>query len=647
MSSATLRELIGAARTLLGIDHLMLTVHDASFPAGAGEDVGRGSPYSRASAELMRFLGGLGFDSLQLGPQGKTTKGDASPYNGALFARSHQSLDLASLLADPVTCDLVDAAQLERAVAGRPEDASQRAAHGYSWEVLDTACRSAYQRFAARPAAFGALAAELQGFAKAHAGWLVPDGLYEALIEVHGCDHFSQFAREPGGEIDARLYRAAADQQAAAQQRRHALLSAHTATLNRNTFVQALLQRQHAQLRQLAHGQGIRLWADFQVGYAARDLWRWGSAFLDGYCMGAPPSRTNPEGQPWGYPVLDPSQLRAGATAAGPATELLRRRVRRLLADFDGLRIDHPHGLVCPWVYRSDDPDPGRAVRAGARLRSSPASEDHPELARFAIARETDLAPATRNSAPYSDAWVSRLDDAQVGRYAELFDLILDEMANNGRSHADLAAEVLSTCPYPLARVLERHRLGRFRVVQKANPEDPADPYRSESAQAADWIMLGTHDTASVWSVVDGWVGGSTVAPWTRYLADRLAPRAETRAALATRLHADPRALTHALFADLFLGPARHVCLFFPDLFGLRERYNTPGTFGDHNWRLRVPHDFAERYARDRASGAALDLPAALTLALEARSAGAAGEAADLARALRPHASAAALGDGS
>ena len=92
--------------------------------------------------------------------------------------------------------------------------------------------------------------------------------------------------------------------------------------------------------------------------------------------------------------------------------------------------------------------------------------------------------------------------------------------------------------------------------------------------------------------------------------------------------------MIHALFADMFVGPARHVSVFFPDLFGMREIYNKPGTTGEANWRLRVPADFAARYEERRAAGQAVDLPAALGTALHVKTRGVSGDDADLARAL-------------
>src|SRR3989442_6530871 len=103
----------------------------------------------------------------------------------------------------------------------------------------------------------------------------------------------------------------------------------------------------------------------------------------------APERRDNPEGQPWGYGVLSPALYGAHA-APGPALAFVRARVGKLLDEFDGLRVDHPHGLIDPWVYAAQHPDPLAAVQARARLVSSP---ERPEPAHPAIAKSGQLDP--------------------------------------------------------------------------------------------------------------------------------------------------------------------------------------------------------------------------------------------------------------
>src|SRR5438128_2239766 len=201
---------------------------------------------------------------------------------------------------------------------------------------------------------------------------------------------------------------------------------------------------------------------------------------------------------------------------SGSGSRARRRRIGKMVEEFDGLRIDHPHGLIDPWVYRAAQPDPQLAVQHGTRLFSSP---DLPDLARFAVARSEQLDRAARR---YSDGWVRSLSDEQVARYAVLFDAVVDAARAHGRAVDDLLCEVLSTQPYPVERVLARHGLGRFRVTQKVVLGDPADVYRSENAAPVDWIMAGTHDTEPVWRVAERWVAGGSATAHAAYLAQRL-----------------------------------------------------------------------------------------------------------------------------
>ena len=175
---------------------------------------------------------------------------------------------------------------------------------------------------------------------------------------------------------------------------------------------------------------------------------------------------------------------------------------------------------------------------------------------------------------------------------------------------------MLSTQPYPLRRVLERHGLGRFRVTQKADLKNPADVYRSENAAPADWIMVGNHDTASIWNLVTRWQQDGGLAIQARYLAQRLAPADVDIEALADTLASDPYRLAQAKFADIFASPAENVLVFFGDLLGYAEPYNVPGTVNDDNWSLRIAPDYAQAYAHHRRDRTALDLPAVLAMAL-------------------------------
>jgi 4-alpha-glucanotransferase len=608
---------VARALEILGIRTLALAIHDASFPMGAHEDLGRGSPYGDEAARFLATVRGLGFDAIQLGPQGETSAGNASPYDATLFSQSLVSIAWAPVTRGEPCTGLLEPKDLVALVAARPPGSATRAAHRHVHARARDALARAHERFCALRDAGRAspgVVGRLEEFTRRNAEWLAPYALYDAMCAEHEADHRGGWRRDAEGDIDQRLLAPLRGEEERAARRREALLAGHGSRIDRYAFGQFLAAEQHAALRERAAALGLRLFGDLQVGASDRDRWSWPDAFMEGYLLGAPPSRTNPEGQPWGYPVLDPE----GYADGGASRRLLERRLARIFDRFDGLRIDHPHGLVDPWVYRSDDPDPLLAVQGGARLFGAPDLPDHPALARFAIARPNDLSPdgSTRR---WDDDWVLRLSPSQVTRYAVLFDALMAAARRAGRRPEDVACEVLSTMPFPLAQVLARHRAGRFRVTQKLDLDDPADVYRPENAALEDWIMVGTHDTPPIWRLAEAWRRDGRAEAHARRLAERLEPIERERSAFAEALARDPDRLAEGFLAELFTTRARHVMIFFADVFGLREIYNAPGTVSEENWSLRLPSTWQRDYDDRRAQGRALDVPRALALALRAR----------------------------
>lgn len=612
------RELVAEALRALGVRNLVLAIHDVSFPSAPGEDTGCGTPYSEGGRRFLRFARDLGFNGVQLGPQGETSAHNPSPYDGTIFSRSTLSIALAPLapLAGGAWGGLLRPETLEAIVAGRPPGPSTRVQHRHVHAAQERALAEAYAAFrraragAAPAPAIRDLDARLEAFRRRHAVWLERDALYQPLCAEHGYGHFAGWTGARSVELDRRLFAPAPGEEAACAARRGELAQRYAVAIEEYAFRQLLAHEQHGDLQRFAAGVGLKLFGDLQIGLSPQDVWSHQALFLRDYLMGAPPSRTNPEGQAWGYAVLDPEQY------AGPALDFVRARLSKMFDEFDGVRIDHPHGLVCPWVYRAGAPDPLVAVRAGARLFSSPDLPDHPALARHAVVPPSQL---DRTLPRYADGWVASLSPAQVERYGVVLDAIAAAAAARGRAVSDLICEVLSTQPRPLRAVLERHGLGRFRVTQKANLDDPADVYRSENAAPADWIMIGTHDTPPLWLLLDRWRASGAIEARAAYLATRLAPSPAEEPATAAALAADPGQLAEACLADLFASRAENVSVFFADLLGLKEVYNAPGTVSDDNWSLRAPSDHATSYPERAARRAALHLPRALALALRAR----------------------------
>lgn len=608
---------INEALKLLNKDKLLLAVHDSSFPSLFNEDTGRGTPYSHGGVEFTRFVRNLGFNGIQLGPQGQTSHINASPYDGTIFSRNFLSLDLHSLAFDPLCGGWLNEATWQEIVASNPQSGGERTAYTYAFDRYTRAVTEIYQRFTEERSKGDPHALEINKALIAFwqiNRWLQDDALYEALCVEHGDKHWQSWHTEGDAAWDKVLCFPLTGTEVACVQRRHNLETHYKPVLERYALIQLILMRQHQSYRQVTESLGIKLFGDVQVGFSPRDTWSRHNLLLHQYFMGAPPSRTNPEGQPWGYAVLDPAQYLTPDGKPGPVSNFVAERLGKMLSEFDGLRLDHPHGLICPWVYRTDDPDPLHAVQNGARLFASPDLQDHPKLNRFAIIRPDQI---NRGRQRYADDWVRELTTEQEERYASVMDILMKVAQVHDRKKEDILCEVLSTQPYPLERVMQRHELGRFRVTQKANLNEAQDVYRSENALPQDWIMAGNHDTPSIWSLARAWQGQEEGHAQAAYLARRLRPYDSE--ALASSLANDRRKLVHAKIADLFLSPARHVMIFFADLLGMEQRYNVPGTVNDENWTLRVPTDYLQHYEQGRLQGEALNLPCVLALALRAK----------------------------
>ncbi|MFO7605826.1 MAG: hypothetical protein R6W72_05975, partial [Desulfurivibrionaceae bacterium] len=212
------------------------------------------------------------------------------------------------------------------------------------------------------------------------------------------------------------------------------------------------------------------------------------------------------------------------------------------------------------------------------------------------------------------------LDPEQVHRYAALFEVIIEE-ARHRTDQAETACEILSTQPFPIRQVMKLYGLGRFRVTQKADLDNPGDVYRSENAAPRDWLMLGNHDTPSIWQLAGKWLASGAAQKQADYLAERLAIPAEERPAWIRGLLTDHGALAQAKFADLFVGPGRNIMVFFTDLLGIEEAYNRPGTVNAENWSLRIDPDYRRIYTARLGKDRALNIPKALATALRARGA--------------------------
>ena len=181
MTAAAPPSAVTQALAALGVRRLVVGIHDPAFPGLPGHDVGRGSPYSRGAERFLRFVRGLGFDGVQLGPQGQTSEVNSSPYDGTIFARNILSIDLHQLTESSGRAALLQEESLAALASSRPANwPRDRVPYRHAFAAQRKALALAFAAFAS--SRDRDVADRLARFQERHEPWLDRDAGYYAIL---------------------------------------------------------------------------------------------------------------------------------------------------------------------------------------------------------------------------------------------------------------------------------------------------------------------------------------------------------------------------------------------------------------------------------------------------------------------------------
>ena len=568
---------ISDALKVLGKENLALIVHGSSFPARDGEDTGFGTFNSEAGHALIDYASKI-FNAIQLGPAGKTKSTDSSPYCGTIFSGNTLFIDLKKLTTKEWG-EILSLETYKKIVRENPKQNSGRTAYSYICKAQNEALKEAWESFKGTKL----LKKEFASFKKENAFWLENDSLYEALSIENGGDFWYIWKNEtdknllnPKSEDEKRIY----------ANRIAEIKEKYSDEIEFYSFCQFVLEMQNEDTKKYALKKGIKMIADRQVAFSDRDAWAYQSLFLAGWFLGCPPDYFSKNGQAWGFPVMDPDKMFNADGSLGEGGILMKNLYKKMFKENQGgVRIDHIVGLIDPWVYKVGK-KPMCEDGAG-RLYSSP---EHPELSRYAIARNEDLDWTLEAD---KEKRVKSLSDEQIKLYGRLIEKIVIAAAKEcGLDKNSIVCEDLGTLTNPVAAVMEKYELQGMRLTQFVVPEKPAHPYRCKNITENVWNMVGTHDNNPIESWAESMINTHEGYLHAKNLVEDLFAEAENKDDIIVRLTQDKDYLTFVKLTEIFASKAKNVQILFTDFFQIKETYNTPGTSGDQNWSLRVPNEF-------------------------------------------------------
>ena len=384
-------KVIKDALTALGKENLALIIHGSSFPARDGEDTGFGTFNSEAGHAVIDYASEI-FNAIQLGPAGKTKATDSSPYCGTIFSGNPLFIDLKQLTTKEWG-EILSLETFKRIVRENPKQNSGRTAYSYICKAQIEALKEAWDNFKNSKL----LKKEFEKFKKENSFWLENDSLYEALSIENGGDFWYIWENE----TDKNLLNPKSENEKEIYAKRVAeIKDKYADDIEFYKFCQFVLEIQNEETKKFALKKGVKMIADRQVAFSDRDAWAYKSLFLDGWFLGCPPDYVSTDGHAWGFPVMDPEKMFNADGSLGEGGILMKNLYKKMFKENPGgVRIDHIVGLIDPWVYKVGK-KPMCEDGAG-RLYSSP---EHPELSRYAIARNEDL------------DWTLEADKEKIGR---------------------------------------------------------------------------------------------------------------------------------------------------------------------------------------------------------------------------------------
>ena len=574
-------DVIQKALKALGKKNFAFIIHSGSFPAAQDENTGFGSINSNGGREVIDYASGI-FNAIQLGPAGKTKSCDSSPYTGTIFSGNPLFIDLKQLTTDEWN-NILSTETYNAIVANNPNKNVNKTAYSYIYKQQNEALEEAWNKFKAidNPQ----LKKEFENYKIENDYWLDKDSLYEALSIEHGNDYWPLWE----SETDKNLFNPKSNEEKIEFAKRiNEISKKYEDAIEQYKFVQFVLNKQNEKTREYAKQKNIKMIADRQVAFSDRDTWAYQSLFLEGWMLGCPPDYFSKDGQAWGFPVMNPDRMYNDDGSLDEGGILLKNLYKKMFRENPGgVRIDHIVGLIDPWVYKAGKKP--RIDQGAGRLYSSP---EHPELARFAIARMEDLDMELEAD---KEKRVKTLSNEQIHKYGRLIEKIVIAAAEEeGLDKDAIVCEDLGTLTNPVAAVMKEYGLQGMRLTQFVVPEKPKHPYRCCNIDERCWAMVGTHDNEPIKMWADSMINTHEGYLHVKNLVDDLFAECGNKDEIITRMTQDAEFLTQTKLVEIFASKAENVQIFFTDFFKIYDVYNRPGTSGDENWSLRLPDNFKE-----------------------------------------------------
>ena len=597
----------------LGINNRALIIHGSAFPDKKnsksqsiskeyslatlnGKNPFIGSPYM--AKEFTDFVKMNGFNSIQLGPNGRLNKRDNSPYHASVFAQNELFLDYDSLKTDEYANILSDKDfKSVKVFKEKPAQNYDMTNFNEAQFVSKTITHIAYKNFK-KKLANGDIKAEklnteFSEYKNKNDYWLEKDSVFRLFSDIYGTDNFEKWENPLDKNLISRMNKG----DKAAQIRYEQVKTRPNAEqkIDEYKFIQFLTEKQEQDDKLIRSETGMKYIGDLLVGFSYADEWANPDAFLKDWRVGAPDGGENGGPQLWGIAVLNPNKLFNEDGSLGVSGQLLKNKIERTIDGVENVRVDNAMGLVDPYVYKNS------AVRKDGTI--SPKDRD--------FLANTDLDPNHNYPRIMHDILIPTLKEHGINPH----DVVWENLGNQ----SDTFKKVFYDGKYNDKDGEKTFKDEKFKGVTYSKG------IKMEYNNDYTYSFMATHDNEPSVQLLDqNWIYSNE--GWNPlYLAGYLVPpynneQTEKSAEFCRKIEKDKNARLDAKYAELFRGTP-NVQVSFSDFFGINKTYNVAGQENKENWKLRLPNNYEDNYHKsiETGEGHAMNMPELLSLAVNSK----------------------------
>lgn len=598
----------------LGVKNRALIIHGSSFPAektslskkNLGNDyyldiVKNKNPYIGTpffNKEFLEFAKMNGFNAIQLGPNGKLNNTDNSPYKSSIFAQNELFIDYERLKSDDYANILSDKDTTDVSyIVKNYDDNYDMTDFDGAKEVASQILSKAYTNFKTKLENKDEKAIKLNNefvnFKKQNKNWLERDSVFLILSKLHGTDNFSKWDNELDKNLIAR--KEAGDAPSKARYYQILTTPKYKEKIEEYQFIQFLAEKQEKDDKVIREKQGIKYVGDLLVGYSNSDEWSNPDAFMKDWRVGAQGGGKNGGPQLWDIPVLNPEKLFNKDGSLGPAGQLMKQKIDKVLEGVENIRIDNVMGLVDPFIYKSSAVNPDGTINNSARgymshIREVDKNGNYPKIL------HNILFPSLKehNIDPKDVVW------EDLGHQSQTFRDVFYDGKVDGKIYPE---EKMKGIMYSKGIRMEVNKDNYSYSFMATHDNEPSARLLNE-----DWIYSN-----------EGWN--------PMYLAGYLIPPVDEKQAkissdFCQKIEQDQSTRLKAKYAELFRGTP-NIQVSFVDFFGMDKVYNQSGRNDvKDNWKLRLNADYQDTYHKsiETEQEPVMNMPELLGLAVNSKS---------------------------